>query len=165
MDVSLSYKIRMNPKEILAKIRPKVMRLVETAVKNTVDNYLKDLEAHLGTIPGATGYTDSEVSWEKLDLEADEAGNKFWYRSGGVARSVVVNIRVSDDGVRVFAGVPKGSASYNKALWNELGFTPADGDGLIRRPVFMPLAENHIEELVRRLRELTNKMQLRVTVT
>lgn len=163
MDVSLSYKVRMNSKEILAKIKPKVMNLVESAVKSTVDNYLKDLEAHLGTISGSADYTDSEVAWEKLDPQANN--DKFWYRTGGVAKAVVVNIKVSDDGVKVFVGVPEGSASYNKAMWNELGFTPADGDGLIRRPVFLPLAENHVAELVRRLKELTSKMQLRVTVT
>lgn len=165
MDVSVRYKVRMDTRRALERIKPKVMGLVESAVKDVVNEYIKELENHLGTIPGAADYTDADVSWKKLDLEADEASRKFWYKTGGVARSVVVNMRVSDTGIRLFAGVPKDSTHYDKALWNELGFTPKDGDELIRRPVFVPLAEEHVDELLRRLRELTKNIRLQVMVT
>lgn len=165
MDVTLNYKVRLNAKAALEKARPKVLKLIESTVRDVVDGYIKELEEHIGTIPGVADYTDTEVSWSRLDLDADELNRKFWYRTGGVAKSVVVNLRVSNEGVKVFAGIPKGSAHYNKALWNELGFVPQDGDELIRRPVFIPLSDEHMQELMRRLRELTKNMKLQVTVT
>lgn len=164
MEVRVDYKIKGSTRSLLESVRKQVTAKVEGIVKSVIEEYITELEQHMGSIPGAAAYRDELVSWAPLSLKPDETGHKFWYETGETARAVVVNIRVSEKGVRIFAGIPSSSHAYDKALWNELGFTPQDGDHLIRRPLFIPVAEAHTEELRKRISDYVKSTKIRVSV-
>lgn len=164
MDISVKYKLKGDLRKLMGPVRKQVIAKLEPVVKGVVEEYIAELEAHMGTIPGATAYKDEEVSWAPLSIQPDKPRQKFWYETGETANAVIVNMRVSEKGISVFAGIPKTSKAFDKALWNELGFMPQDGDHLVRRPLFIPLAESHIEELNKRIADCVKNTDLRVTV-
>lgn len=164
MEVRIDYRVKGSTNSLLESVRKQVTAKVEDIVKSVVEEYISELEQHMGNIPGASAYKDEHVAWAPLELEPEEVGHKFWYETGETARAVVVNIRVTEKGVRIFAGIPSTSHAYEKALWNELGFTPQDGDHLIRRPLFIPVAEAHSEELRKRITDYVKTTKIRVSV-
>lgn len=164
MEVRLDYRLKGDTSGLIKSIKSHVISKLEAIIKDVVEEYITELEQHMGSIPGAAAYRDEHVAWAPLELEPDETGHKFWYETGETARAVVVNIRVSKGSITVFAGIPSSSHAYDKALWNELGFMPQDGDHLIRRPLFIPVAEAHSEELRRRITEYVKTTKLRVSV-
>ncbi len=124
-------------------IRGKLMPILTDLVKDHVDNYLDDLQKHMGRISGRRDYVDGNISWKALDEESLEDGPKFWYESGAVKQAITVNMQIRGNRAQAFVGIRENSPVYEKALWNELGFTPEDGDRLIRRPLFFPLSFEH----------------------
>ena len=164
MDVKTSYKFTGNTKALFRTVIPKIMIKVESLVQKEIESYLKDLEKHMGTIPGAQGYSDGSVSWEALDEETLEDSPKFWYQTGAAKNSIVVNLKVSETSIQAFVGVMEGSKGYKETLWNELGFTPKNGNRLIRRPLFLPLADIHKAELKAKLQRILGNSTVYVEI-
>ena len=163
MDVKVKYSAKANGKALAAIVLPQIMSQLESAIQSQVDAYLKDLENHMG-IHGASAYADSKVRWDALDESQLEEAPRFWVESGAARRSIAVNMKVSDNSISAFVGVSAGSEGYQEVLWNELGFTPANGDKLIRRPLFIPLAEAHKAELQEKLQNMLGKMTVRTEI-
>lgn len=147
MDINGRYTLKGDPSALLDSIRGPVMGQLEELVQAQVNAYLADLEKHMGPISGATGYSDGAISWDALDEDTLKESPKFWFESGKAKRSISVNIKLTANSITAFVGVSEGSEGYQEVLWNELGFTPENGDKLIRRALFVPLAEVHKAEL------------------
>lgn len=130
-------------KKILDNAVQQVLAQVTVVVQETISNYLSDLEQHIGKIPG-TG--SSDLNWEPLDPDT-EAGHTFWYKTGNVARHIIANVTVSNGRVHAFAGLPSDAPGYQEAIWNEFGWTPHGSHKVVRRALFIPLAEYHLREL------------------
>ena len=126
---------------VLKKLMPKIVEIVQ----GQVDLYLQDLEKHMGVISGVSDYTGSGLHWQALDEETIEDAPKYWYKTGKAKRSIAVNIQLTEDSVQAFVGIAENAPGYQEALWNELGFTPRNGDTIVRRPLFFPLAEEHLD--------------------
>jgi len=153
MDVKVDYSITSIPKSLRQRIMTQVMVKVEAAISNQVDLYLMDLQRHMGGVHGGSPYSDGKVRWDALDETQLKEAPRFWIESGKAKRSISVNMKVGPDSVRAFVGISEGAEGYQEVLWNELGFTPQNGDKLIRRPLFIPLAEAHIKELNQALQQ------------
>lgn len=164
MDIKTDYTIKLNKGAAVRKALPLVMQVLERAVQLQVDMYLTDLEKHMGFIHGAKPYSDEAVHWDALDAETLESSPKFWYESGKAKRSIAVNMKVEGNQVSAFVGISEGSEGYQEVLWNELGFTPKNGDKLIRRPLFLPLAEVHKAELQESVRAAMSNMQVTIRI-
>lgn len=164
MEINVDYRVKGLNTNLLAQVKKQVIAKVESIVIGVIEDYIKELESHIGTIPGAAGYRDEDVNWAPLVLSKDKKAGNFWYETGETARAIIVNIRASNTGVKVFAGIPSTAGAFEKALWNELGFTPQGGDHLIRRPLFLPLAEEHSEEIRRRVTQYVKTTRLKVSV-
>jgi hypothetical protein len=148
-------------------IRRQVQQAMETALtyaaviaQDTINAYLSDLEQHIGKIPSNTS---SDLGWEPLDNET-EAGHRFWYKTGAVANSIVSKVTIEKDRIRVVAGLPRGAPGYQEALWNEFGWSPHNSSKVVRRALFVPLAEHHLLELNVKLKETFAKMKLNIKV-
>ena len=152
MDIEVEYKVT-NLEAILPQIYARMMpRLVEV-VQAQVDLYLQDLAKHMGLIAGSTDYTSGSLHWEALDEETLAESPKFWYDTGKAKHSLSVNIQVNENMIHAFAGIAENAPGYQEALWNELGFTPRNGDTIVRRPLFFPLAEEHLFQLHEQIRQ------------
>jgi hypothetical protein len=163
MDVKVRYSITPSQASLRAKVLPQIMSQLESAVQTQVDAYLKDLENHMG-IHGGSAYADGKVRWDALDETQLKEAPRFWVESGKARRSVSVNMKVSNNTISAFVGVSSGSEGYQEVLWNELGFTPQNGDKLIRRPLFIPLADAHKAELQKKIRNLMSKMTVKAEI-
>lgn len=129
-------------------------------VQETIDKYLFDLEAHIGKIPG-TG--SSDLGWKPLD-EDTEAGHRFWYETGAVAKHIVSSVSIVDNKIIAVAGLPSSAPGYQEAIWNEFGWMPHGTSKLVRRALFIPLAEVHIRELNELLKRKFSKLTLQIRV-
>jgi hypothetical protein len=164
MELRLDYTVTGSMKAIFAKVKPKIMLQLERLIQGQVDDYLNDLEKHMGSITGDKPFSDNAVHWDALDEKQLEESPRFWIESGKAKRSVAVNLQVNDNSIKAFVGVSEGSEGYQDVLWNELGFTPKNGDKLIRRPLFIPLAELHIAELKGKIKGSMTKMTINVGI-
>lgn len=164
MELRASYGLRGDPKKIIERVKPQILQQIEGLVQEAVNAYLDELAEHMGNIPGTSSYTDADVSWQPLDEETLKTDPKFWYKTGRAAKSIVVNMSVTGDRIRAFAGIPSSSDAIQEVLWNELGFTPSNGDKLVRRPLFIPVAERQLAELNTKLRETLRNARLRVEI-
>lgn len=164
MDVKVNYSIKLNPKSFGNALKAKVMTRIESAVRNQVDAYLTDLERHMGGVHGGRPYKDGKVSWDALDETQLKEAPKFWIESGKAKRSISVNLQMEGNSINAFVGVSSGAEGYQEVLWNELGFTPQNGDKLIRRPLFIPLAEVHKAELQEKLRSMLQNTTIRMEI-
>jgi len=164
VDVKISYEVTGSKAALTALVRPRVIRLMESVVRQTVDAYLRDLSQHMGGIMGDKPYSDGEVHWDALDQEQLEDHPRFWIESGKAKRSITANIKTTANSIDAFVGISEGSEGYQEVLWNELGFTPENGDKLIRRPLFIPLAETHLEELKKRIRESMSSQVINIRI-
>lgn len=152
MELEIDYELtnlKGLQRRIISHVMPKLVTLVETQV----DLYLQDLSKHMGTISGVSDYSSGLLHWQALDEETLEDAPKYWYKTGKAKQSISVNLQVSDDTITVFAGIAEHAPGYQEALWNELGFTPRNGDTLVRRPLFFPLAAEHTDILQGRISE------------
>jgi hypothetical protein len=140
------------------------MLQLEGAIQKRVDLYVTDLERHMGGIHGGSAYSDGKVKWDALDDTQLKEAPRFWIESGRAKRSVSVNMKVEGNSIQAFVGVSEGADGYQEVLWNELGFTPANGDKLIRRPLFIPLAEVHKKELEGELRTMLQSGSIQVEI-
>lgn len=163
MDINISYKISGNKDKFLAAVQGKIITAVTEVLTKSIDGYISELMARMGSIPGGSVYTDKAVRWQALDEESLKEEGTFWYESGGVSESLVMGIQVNGSTVKAFAGIPKTSEHYLKALWNELGFSTSDGK-LVRRPLFIPLAEIHLAEVNKNLQATLRQLRLEVKV-
>jgi len=85
----------------------------------------------------------------------DSGDQKLWHESGELEGEITVTVELINGQIRLFVGVLKSSATYDKALWNEFGFHNSDGK-VVRRPLFTPLAEKYTAELAQRVKEAFN---------
>lgn len=145
-------------KQILQQV---LMQAVPIA-QQTINNYLTDLEQHIGKIP-ATGASD--LGWAPLD-EDTEPGHRFWYETGAVAKHIVSKVEIVGNSIVARAGLPAGADGYQEALWNEFGWSPHGTSKVVRRALFIPLAEHHLRELNALLKERfsTMKINLRIKI-
>ena len=147
MELEIDYKLHGDISSLVKQVRPQIIARLEALVQSAVDAYLQDLTRHMGGIIGSGPYQDGKVSWDALEETQLKEAPRFWVESGKARSSVTVNIKVSDTEINAFVGISEGAEGYEEVLWNELGFTPENGDKLIRRPLFIPLAETHKVEL------------------
>ena len=164
MELAIEYKLSGDMSGLLKKVRPQIMARIESVVRSTVDSYIADLERHMGGIHGASPYSDGKVSWDALDETQLKEAPRFWVESGKAKRSVSVNVKLTDRSIKAFVGISEGAEGYQEVLWNELGFTPENGDKLIRRPLFLPLAEAHKAELQQRLNSLISSYKITIRI-
>lgn len=164
MEVRGTYKLTGNMNELAKKVKAKVLAQIEAIVQLQVNAYLADLESHMGVIQGGSSHTEKGINWQALDKETLQEGPLFWYKSGAAKNSIVVNLRVNREKIEVFVGVPSSSSAYQDVLWNELGFTPQNGDHLVRRPLFIPLADIHIKELQEKIYAELGKTKMTVEI-
>ena len=152
MDIEIEYRVT-NLKAILPKVYAKLMPKLLEVVQMQVDLYLQELAKHMGVIPGTSDYTGDGLHWEALDDATLEDSPKFWYNTGRAKQSISVNVRAQGNVVTAFAGIAENAPGHQEALWNELGFTPRNGDTIVRRPLFFPLAEEHLHVLQEQIRD------------
>ena len=164
MEVKIGYKIKGGQEAFAKLVRPQIMGQLETIIQQQVDSYLNDLESHMGSIDGSRAYTDTAVRWDALDETQLKEAPRFWIESGKARRSISVNMKVEGTKISAFVGVSEGSEGYQEVLWNELGFTPQNGDKLIRRPLFIPLAETHKAELRNTLQRTLQNTSIKVNL-
>lgn len=160
MDVTIRYAVR-NPAEAIERAKPVILNRLVELVQQTVDEFLAELGGYIGS-SGTADKVDGVVDWQAL-TPAEGNDYKFWHESGELASEIVSGVVITDDGIRAFAGLPAEAASFQKALWNELGFTPNDGE-FTRRALFMPLSEIHQEELQNRLRSAFTNNVIRIAI-
>lgn len=146
------------------RLREEINRVLQLALvqaanlaQEAVDAYLMDLEAHIGV-------TSSELPWAPLEPDKDQDG-KFWYETGAVAENLIVRVTMENGRIHAVAGLPSTAAGYQEALWNEFGWTPRNSAKLVRRALFVPLAEHHISELNKTLNERFSRLKLNIRVT
>ncbi len=163
MDVKVSYKVT-NTAGLLKQILPEILPKVEALVTAEIDAYLDDVAAHMGLVYGGSDYTDGRIKWEALDTETLERSPRFWYDSGQAKQAVTVGMQVTDNGIQAFVGIASTSSAYDQALWNELGFTPHNSDHLIRRPLFLPLADEHKSALQEKMKRALSRMTINISV-
>lgn len=164
MEITTKYRIKGSPEAFVRLVRPQIMAQLERVVQQQVNAYLNDLEKHMGGIEGSRAYTDGAVRWDALDETQLKEAPKFWIESGKAKRSISVNLKVEGSRINAFVGVSEGSEGYQEVLWNELGFTPENGDKLIRRPLFIPLAETHMAELRETLLSTLQNTSINVSI-
>ena len=154
----------MVDKEAVRKQLEKAIQstLAQAAVlaQDTINAYLLDLEQHIGKIPGTN---TSDLGWQPLDQHEDP-GHTFWYKTGNVASHIISTITIDKNRIHVVAGLPSGAPGYQEALWNEFGWTPHGTHRVVRRALFVPLAEHHLLELNAKLHEQFSKMKLKIRV-
>lgn len=152
-----------NIKGAIKRAQQRVLAEALVMVQDTIDNYLSDLEQHIGKIPGESGYADTEVAWAPLDEEAD-TGQKFWYETGAVAKHIVSKVVVDGNRISAMAGLPSGAPGYQEALWNEFGWSPHGSSKVVKRALFTPLGEHHLAELNAMLVEKLSKIRITIRV-
>lgn len=164
MDVRVKIDASRIKAKVLASAQSALQAKAEEVVTNAINNYVADLEAHMGSISGASGYSEGKIRWSPLSPESLEKEDSFWYESGKIRNSLVVNIETNGGRISASLAIADKEA-YNEYLWNELGFT-ADSGKLIRRPLFIPLAEEHLGNIREQiLKELAGiKLEVRMTV-
>jgi hypothetical protein len=145
------------------KIMQGVLLQTIPIVQDTVNSYLRDLEQHIGKISGKSSISDEGMRWEPLD-EDTESGHKFWYETGAVAKHIIAKMTVEKNRIIAVVGLPKGAPGYREALWNEFGWTPHNSSKVIRRALFVPLAEHNLRELNVLLQQRFAKLKLRIQV-
>lgn len=162
MDVKARYTVNISPEKFNKRIKPQLMAKVEALVVARVNAYIADLESHMGTIHGGVNHNEGRIHWDALDEETLEDSPKFWFQSGKAKNAIVVNLAVSGNKISAFVGVMSNSSAYKEVLWNEFGFTPEDGDKLIRRPLFIPLADFHKKELQEQINQTLRSQPITV---
>lgn len=163
MDIKIAYSVSGDKTRLLSAIQNRVIMAVTEVLTKSIDNYISDLTARMGNIEGSVTYTDKAVRWTALEEDSLKEENTFWYESGEVKNSLTMGVQVSNNTVRAFAGIPRTSDQYLKAIWNELGFSTSDGK-LVRRPLFIPLAELHLVEINKNLQVTLRQMKLEVKI-
>lgn len=133
-----------------------VLQQAVSLVQTTVDNYLADLESHIGV-------TSSNLPWAPLEPDKEQDG-RFWYETGAVAENLVVKVTVENGRIRAVAGLPSSAPGYQEAIWNEFGWMPQNSTKLVRRALFVPLAEHHIDTLNTTLSERFSNLKLNVRI-
>jgi hypothetical protein len=164
MDVKAKYKVTGDKKSLIKLVRPRVMQQLTELVNQTIDAYLEDLQSHMGTIEGSSAYAQKNLRWAPLDEETLEESPKFWYESGKAKKAIIVNMKFDSNGFQAFVGIPESSEAFQEVVWNELGFTPENGDKLVRRPLFLPLADIHKKELQSKIRSTIARTPIRVKI-
>lgn len=140
-----------------------ILQEVILAVQETIDNYLLDLQGHIGIDAGASGFSDTEVSWAPLDLESAQ-DTRFWYETGSVAKHIISAVEVIGNKVHAMAGLPSSAEGYQEALWNEFGWTPSGTSKIVRRALFTPLSEHHLRELNTLLEQRVGSIKIKIRV-
>lgn len=142
------------------RLMQQILQQAAGLVQQTINNYLMDLERHIGKIPG-TG--SSDLGWQPLDPDT-EPGHKFWYKTGTVASHIESRIQISGNRILAVAGLPEGAPGYQEALWNEFGWTPHGTSKIVRRALFIPLAEFHLRELNEQLAQKFANVKLNIRI-
>lgn len=142
------------------RLLQQVLQQAVELVQQTVNNYLLDLEKHIGKIPG-TG--SSDLGWQPLDPDT-EAGHKFWYETGAVAQHIISKVIIKGDRIIAIAGLPEGAPGYQEALWNEFGWSPHGTSKVVRRALFIPLAEHHLRELNEQLAQKFSNIKVKIRI-
>lgn len=151
--VKTNFTFRADVDAIRRTTRELALNRTVVIVKETVNEYLQEVRAHMGTISGETPHSENGIAWEELSHDALADGStNFWLESGALKNSLIASVTVTAEGlIRVFAGVPRSSEHFDEALWNELGFHPHNSDKLLRRSLLLPLADEYIGKLQERL--------------
>jgi hypothetical protein len=133
---------------------------LEADVMILIDEYMENLHEAIGTIPGNAPTIMAGSNWTALSMPYGRSKN-FWYESGELDGCIAVMLNETPTGMNVVAGVPADSPAYMEAIWNEFGFYPRNSHKLIRRPLFVPLAE----ELVVKLNEILQERYSNIKLT
>lgn len=152
--------------KIRAAIKAAQQRILSEAlilVQETIDNYIQDLELYIGKTSGASGYSNSDLTWAPL-VTTEGQDQKFWYETGNVASHIISKVEVDGNSIRAMAGLPSDAPGYQEALWNEFGWSPHGSSKIIRRALFVPLSEHHLTELNALLAEKIATVRIKIRV-
>ena len=145
-----------------SKVRALITQAVEKALLNAlplvqeaVDTYVKDLERNMGVSSPSLGW---------MPLDPDSSDDKFWYETGSTSSSLVSSVSIAGNKIIARAGLPSSAEHYQEALWNEFGWMPRNSTKLIRRALFIPLAEMQLRELNTKLTALFSNTRLSIKV-
>ena len=142
--------------EIRQKVEQAVQQVLQMAAiqaQNTINSYIAELEASMGV-------TSPKLGWAPLH----EGDDKFWYKTGTVASHITASIHISKNHIHAVAGLPGHAPGYQEALWNEFGWTPHGTHKVVRRPLFVPLAEMQLRDLNDRLHKQFSTMKLKIRI-
>ena len=142
-------------KRITTALQPMFDEILE-AIENTVNSYLDDLKSSMGATSGKYG-------WAPL-VEADEQDDKFWFKTGKTEQELYVAVSVKDNKITAKAGLPSSSDRYQIAIWNEFGWHVGSVGKLVKRPLFIPLADQHLAELNVKLANIVNGKKLHIRI-
>ena len=142
-------------KQISKALQP-VFDEILKEVEITINNYLEDLKASMGS-------TSSKYGWMPL-IEAEDQDDKFWFKTGKTEQELYVSLKVEGNKIIAKAGLPSSSERYQVALWNEFGWHTGTKGKLVKRPLFIPLAEQHIAELNTKLSNLIKSKKLHIRI-
>lgn len=123
-------------------------------VQEAINKYLEDLEMHIGK-------ASSDLGWSPLK---DTTDRKYWYETGAVASHIVSRISIEGNRILAVAGLPQSAPGYKEALWNEFGWSPHGTTKVVRRALFIPLAEYNVRELNVLLKKRFATMKLNIKV-
>lgn len=137
----------------LEKVIHNALLKVTDMAQDTINNYLEELSIYMGV-------SSPKLGWAPLTPGDD----KFWYKTGNVANHIMSKITIEKNRIHVVAGLPSGSPGYQEALWNEFGWTPHGTSKVVRRALFMPLAEQHLKELNEKLHDKFSKIRLNIRI-
>jgi hypothetical protein len=130
-----------------------VLQQVAMLAQNTINEYIEELEMSMGV-------TSPKLGWAPLH----EGDTKFWYKTGAVASHIIASIKIEKNHIHAVAGLPSNVPGYKEAIWNEFGWTPHGTNKLVKRPLFIPLAEIHLRELNLRLRTKFSRIKLKIRI-
>jgi hypothetical protein len=133
-------------------IQAALLQVVDLA-QNTMNEYIENLEMYMGV-------TSPKLGWAPLH----EGDTKFWYKTGTLREHLVSKITIEKNRIHVVAGVPHGAPGYQEALWNEFGWTPHGTSKVVRRPLFIPLAEEQLKELNALLQQKFSRLKLNIRI-
>lgn len=142
--------------EIKHKVEIALQQALQQAAilaQNTINDYIEELENYMGV-------TSPKLGWAPLH----EGDDKFWYKTGAVAQHITASISIDKNRVHAVAGLPSSAPGYKEAIWNEFGWTPHGTSKIVRRALFIPLAEVQLIELNSELRNKFSKMKLNIRI-
>lgn len=142
-------------KQISEALQP-IFDEVLKEVESTVNSYLEDLKIAMGS-------TNSKYGWMPL-IEAEDQDDKFWFKTGKTEQELYVSISIEGNKIKAKAGLPSSSERYQIALWNEFGWHAGTKGKLVKRPLFIPLAEQHVAELNTKLSNIIKNRKLHIRI-
>lgn len=137
----------------MEKVLQNALSQATILAQDAMNAYIENLEEYMGV-------TSPKLGWAPLH----EGDTKFWYKTGALRGHLVSKVTIEKNRIHVVAGIQSGAPGYQEAIWNEFGWTPHGTSKVVRRPLFIPLAEEQLRELNMLLKQKFSNMKLNIRV-